>query len=140
MRLQDGNTALHEVSWHGFSQAAKQLVKAGANVHAKNKVWLCGGGGGDRLHYEAEPALNAVLMGQLIHLDGVRRVNAPPPAVSAQAGNIALHLACQNGHMQTTRVLLLGGARPDSKNNVSVRSLPELLISDQSVAFIINAH
>uniref|UniRef100_A0A3Q3MWJ6 Ankyrin repeat domain 6b n=1 Tax=Labrus bergylta TaxID=56723 RepID=A0A3Q3MWJ6_9LABR len=35
---QDGNTALHEVSWHGFSQSVKLLVKAGANVHAKNKA------------------------------------------------------------------------------------------------------
>ncbi|XP_063522491.1 ankyrin repeat domain-containing protein 6 isoform X11 [Pongo pygmaeus] len=33
----DGNTALHEASWHGFSQSAKLLVKAGANVLAKNK-------------------------------------------------------------------------------------------------------
>lgn len=36
--LQDGNTALHEACWHGFSQSAKALVKAGANVLAKNKV------------------------------------------------------------------------------------------------------
>lgn len=35
---QDGNTALHESAWHGFSQSVKLLVKAGANVHAKNKV------------------------------------------------------------------------------------------------------
>lgn len=35
---QDGNTALHEASWHGFSQSVKLLVKAGANVLAKNKV------------------------------------------------------------------------------------------------------
>lgn len=35
---QDGNTALHEACWHGFSQSAKVLVKAGANVLAKNKV------------------------------------------------------------------------------------------------------
>ncbi|XP_068005698.1 ankyrin repeat domain-containing protein 6 isoform X5 [Melanerpes formicivorus] len=34
----DGNTALHEACWHGFSQSAKVLVKAGANVLAKNKV------------------------------------------------------------------------------------------------------
>lgn len=40
MSHQDGNTALHEVSWHGFSQSVKLLVKAGANVHAKNKVIL----------------------------------------------------------------------------------------------------
>lgn len=36
--FQDGNTALHETAWHGFSQSVKLLVKAGANVHAKNKV------------------------------------------------------------------------------------------------------
>lgn len=35
---QDGNTALHEAAWHGFGQSVKLLVKAGANVHAKNKV------------------------------------------------------------------------------------------------------
>ena len=36
--LQDGNTALHEVSWHGFYQCVKLLVKAGADVNVKNKV------------------------------------------------------------------------------------------------------
>lgn len=35
---QDGNTALHEAAWHGFSQSARLLVKAGANVLARNKV------------------------------------------------------------------------------------------------------
>lgn len=35
---QDGNTALHEAAWHGFSQSAKLLIKAGANVLARNKV------------------------------------------------------------------------------------------------------
>ncbi|NIG58485.1 ankyrin repeat domain-containing protein isoform X7 [Pontoporia blainvillei] len=39
----DGNTALHEASWHGFSQSAKLLVKAGANVLAKNKGPKAGG-------------------------------------------------------------------------------------------------
>lgn len=37
---QDGNTALHEVAWHGFSQSVKLLVKAGAHIQAKNKVLL----------------------------------------------------------------------------------------------------
>lgn len=41
---QDGNTALHEASWHGFSQSVKLLVKAGANVLAKNKVRPAGAG------------------------------------------------------------------------------------------------
>ncbi|XP_014399960.1 PREDICTED: ankyrin repeat domain-containing protein 6 isoform X8 [Myotis brandtii] len=34
-----------------------------------------------------------------------------------EAGNTALHLACQNSHSQSTRVLLLGGSRADLKNN-----------------------
>uniref|UniRef100_A0A8C6RFK5 Ankyrin repeat domain 6 n=1 Tax=Nannospalax galili TaxID=1026970 RepID=A0A8C6RFK5_NANGA len=33
------------------------------------------------------------------------------------AGNTALHLACQNSHSQSTRILLLGGSRADLKNN-----------------------
>ena len=42
-----------------------------------------------------------------------------------QAGNTALHLACQNGHAQSSKVLLLGGSRPDSRNNVSLsQSVP----------------
>uniref|UniRef100_A0A8C6REL2 Ankyrin repeat domain 6 n=1 Tax=Nannospalax galili TaxID=1026970 RepID=A0A8C6REL2_NANGA len=34
-----------------------------------------------------------------------------------KAGNTALHLACQNSHSQSTRILLLGGSRADLKNN-----------------------
>ena len=40
--------------------------------------------------------------------------------VKNKGGFAPLHLACQNGHNQTTRVLLLAGCRPDIKNNVSV--------------------
>lgn len=36
--LKEGNTALHEVSWHGFSSCVKLLVKAGADVNIRNKV------------------------------------------------------------------------------------------------------
>ncbi|KAE8289492.1 Ankyrin repeat domain-containing protein 6 Diversin [Larimichthys crocea] len=35
-----------------------------------------------------------------------------------RAGNTALHLACQNAHAQTARLLLLGGSTPDTKNNM----------------------
>uniref|UniRef100_A0A8B9K8S9 Ankyrin repeat domain 6a n=1 Tax=Astyanax mexicanus TaxID=7994 RepID=A0A8B9K8S9_ASTMX len=35
-----------------------------------------------------------------------------------QAGSTPLHLACQNGHAQSARVLLLGGSVPDIKNKV----------------------
>ena len=36
-----------------------------------------------------------------------------------QAGFSALHLAAQNGHNQSGRVLLYAGASPDHRNNVS---------------------
>ena len=35
-----------------------------------------------------------------------------------RGGFTALHLSCQNGHNQSSRVLLLHGCRPDVKNNV----------------------
>ena len=38
-----------------------------------------------------------------------------------RGGFTALHLACQNGHNQSSRVLLLHGCRPDVKNNVRRR-------------------
>ncbi|XP_058431689.1 ankyrin repeat domain-containing protein 6 isoform X4 [Marmota monax] len=45
-------------------------------------------------------------------------VESKSSRVSAcMAGNTALHLACQNSHSQSTRVLLLGGSRADLKNN-----------------------
>lgn len=37
-----------------------------------------------------------------------------------QAGFTALHLSAQNGHNQSTRILLLAGCNPDLKNNVSL--------------------
>jgi len=47
----------------------------------------------------------------------------------SKAGNTPLHLACQNSHSQSTRVLLLGGSRADLKNNVSPvsESFPPIL-------------
>lgn len=37
-----------------------------------------------------------------------------------QAGFTSLHLSAQNGHNQSTRILLLAGCNPDLKNNVSL--------------------
>ena len=38
--IQQGNTALHEASWNGFSSTVQLLVTSGANVHLLNKVLL----------------------------------------------------------------------------------------------------
>lgn len=53
--------------------------------------------------------------------------------VPFQAGNTALHLACQNGHAQSSKVLLLGGSRPDSKNHVGS---PRRLLSSLTVQYL----
>ena len=37
-----------------------------------------------------------------------------------RGGFTALHLACQNGHNQTCRLLLLAGCSPDIRNSVSI--------------------
>lgn len=42
------------------------------------------------------------------------------PSFILKAGNTPLHLACQNNHSESVRVLLLGGSRTDTKNNVSI--------------------
>ena len=52
---------------------------------------------------------------------GLRRsmlLTVLPSLCLSKAGNTALHLACQNSHSQSTRILLLGGSRADLKNNV----------------------
>lgn len=36
--LQQGNTALHEAAWKGFSQTIEVLMKHKANAYIKNKV------------------------------------------------------------------------------------------------------
>lgn len=46
-----------------------------------------------------------------------------PPLPPPQVRNTPLHLACQNGHAQSAKVLLLGGSRPDAKNQVRTRSV-----------------
>ncbi len=42
-----------------------------------------------------------------------------------QAGFSALHLAAQNGHNQSARILLYAGASPDHRNNVSLLTFPQ---------------
>ena len=40
--------------------------------------------------------------------------------IKNRGGFAPLHLSCQNGHNETSRVLLIHGCKPDIKNNVSV--------------------
>lgn len=88
MDLQHGNAPLHEASWHGFSETVRAL---------------CNGGGGV---IKDAPVADVAI--------GTKA----DPDVRNSAGFFPLHLACQAGHNQSCRELLLAGADPDVQNNV----------------------
>lgn len=52
------------------------------------------------------------------------------------AGFAPLHLACQNGHNQSCRELLLAGSNPDLQNNVSDPPISPLFPSPPRGGFI----
>lgn len=56
------------------------------------------------------------------------------------AGFAALHLACQNGHNQSCRELLLAGCNPDLQNNVSIYFFckKKILLSIDFIIYLIN--
>ncbi|XP_044531324.1 ankyrin repeat domain-containing protein 6 [Gracilinanus agilis] len=105
----DGNTALHEASWHGFSQSAKLLVKAGANVLARNKA------GNTALHLACQnshPQSTRVLL-----LGGSR------PDLKNNAGDTCLHVAARYNHLSIIRVLLSAFCSVHEKNQVGDTAL-----------------
>ncbi|CAB1331203.1 unnamed protein product, partial [Coregonus sp. 'balchen'] len=88
----DGNTALHEVSWHGFCQSVKLLVKAGADVHARNKA------GNTALHLACQNA-NAK-SARVLLLGGSR------PDIKNNVGDTCLHVAARYNHLAMIKILL----------------------------------
>ena len=55
--------------------------------------------------------------------------------VTNRAGFSPLHLCCQNGHNETSRVLLLANASPDVKNHVR-RALVDLYRTGEKKASV----
>ncbi|NXV43686.1 ANKR6 protein, partial [Uria aalge] len=134
--LQDGNTALHEACWHGFSQSAKVLVKAGANVLAKNKagntplhlacqnshsqstrVLLLGGSRADLKNNAGDTCLHVAA--RYNHLPIVRVLLSAFCSVHEknQAGDTALHVAAALNHRKVVKLLLEAGADASVVNN-----------------------
>ncbi|KFV02489.1 Ankyrin repeat domain-containing protein 6, partial [Pterocles gutturalis] len=129
-------TALHEACWHGFSQSAKVLVKAGANVLAKNKagntplhlacqnshsqstrVLLLGGSRADLKNNAGDTCLHVAA--RYNHLPIVRVLLSAFCSVHEknQAGDTALHVAAALNHRKVVKLLLEAGADASVVNN-----------------------
>lgn len=97
--LQHGNIALHEAAWRGYSRCVKLLCTQQQASHLSNKKF--GKKAKSVKHVEDEWKNQTYLN-------------------TANVGGFSpLHLAAQNGHNQSCREILLAGANPDVKNNVS---------------------
>uniref|UniRef100_A0A672Q0B8 Uncharacterized protein n=1 Tax=Sinocyclocheilus grahami TaxID=75366 RepID=A0A672Q0B8_SINGR len=101
--LQDkeGNTALHEVSWHGFSSCVKLLVKAGANVQVKNKV----------SHFHGFFSTN-----QLLGFDWLQPRNT-------MICDTCLHIAARYNHLAMIKILLASFCSVAEKNQIGDTAL-----------------
>ncbi|XP_009473854.1 PREDICTED: ankyrin repeat domain-containing protein 6 isoform X2 [Nipponia nippon] len=134
--LWDGSLASHEACWHGFSQSAKVLVKAGANVLAKNKagntplhlacqnshsqstrVLLLGGSRADLKNNAGDTCLHVAA--RYNHLPIVRVLLSAFCSVHEknQAGDTALHVAAALNHRKVVKLLLEAGADASVVNN-----------------------
>lgn len=90
---------MHEAAWRGYSRCVKLLCTLPQKSRLTNKK--LGRKAKDVKHVEDEWRNEIYL-------------NTP------NAGGFSpLHLAAQNGHNQSCREILLAGANPDVKNNVS---------------------
>ncbi|KFR09323.1 Ankyrin repeat domain-containing protein 6 [Nipponia nippon] len=131
-----GKSKALEACWHGFSQSAKVLVKAGANVLAKNKagntplhlacqnshsqstrVLLLGGSRADLKNNAGDTCLHVAA--RYNHLPIVRVLLSAFCSVHEknQAGDTALHVAAALNHRKVVKLLLEAGADASVVNN-----------------------
>uniref|UniRef100_A0A3B4BU32 Ankyrin repeat domain 6b n=1 Tax=Pygocentrus nattereri TaxID=42514 RepID=A0A3B4BU32_PYGNA len=139
---QEGNTALHEVAWHGFSQCVKALVKAGASVHVKNKagntalhlacqnghahsarVLLLGGSVPDSKNNAGDTCLHIAARYNHVAMIKILLGAFCSVAEKNQVGDTALHLAAALNHRKTVSLLLEAGADSCVKNNAGCTAL-----------------
>ncbi|KAK6628009.1 hypothetical protein RUM44_010491 [Polyplax serrata] len=100
-----GCTALQRAAAEGHVDVVKQLIKHGANVNIQDKVH-----GNTALHEASwkgySKCVEALCQASKINLH-----------VKNAGGFAPLHLACQNGHNQSCRELLMANCNPDLQNN-----------------------
>ena len=98
-----GVTALYAAALHGHAEVVQLLLQAGAWPDLPNKV------GDVPLAVAAEKGHDTVVSLLL-------RARAHADRLAPNSGATALHLACQNDHLQTVHTLLAGGASTDIMN------------------------
>ncbi|XP_076394424.1 ankyrin repeat domain containing protein 6 diego isoform X1 [Megachile rotundata] len=103
-----GVTALQKAASEGHLEIVELLLKHGADVARQDSVH-----GNSSLH-EASWRGYSKTVAALAKALGTQRT---PLHSRNLAGFAPLHLACQNGHNQSCRELLLAGCNPDLQNN-----------------------
>ncbi|UYV83416.1 ANKRD6 [Cordylochernes scorpioides] len=103
---ESGCTALHHAATEGHAEVAALLLEQGAFPDPQDEMH-----GNTPLHEAAWKGFSTTLEVLCKH-----RAN---PYILNKGGFSPLHLACQNGHNQSCRVILLAGCRPDIPNNLS---------------------
>ncbi|KAK5916241.1 hypothetical protein CgunFtcFv8_011244 [Champsocephalus gunnari] len=115
----DGNTALHEVSWHGFSHCVKLLVKAGADVNIRNKA------GNTALHLSCQNAHAQTT--RLLLLGGstpdTKNNVSPDPDTKNNAGDTCLHVAARYNNLTLAKTLLSSLCSVTQRNQVGDTAL-----------------
>ncbi|GAB6026541.1 hypothetical protein CHUAL_012961 [Chamberlinius hualienensis] len=99
-----GYTALQRAAAEGHVDVVRQLIKHGGNVDSQDDIH-----GNTGLHEAAWKGFSRMVEVLCRAKSNVYLKN--------KGGFLPLHLACQNGHNQSCRALLIFGCKPDVKNN-----------------------
>ncbi|XP_011299630.1 ankyrin repeat domain-containing protein 6 isoform X2 [Fopius arisanus] len=103
-----GVTPLQKAAAEGHSEVVELLLKHGADISCQDNIH------GDSALHESSWRGYSRTVAVLAKGLGTQRV---PLHARNLAGFAPLHLACQNGHNQSCRELLLAGCNPDLQNN-----------------------
>ncbi|KAM7307809.1 hypothetical protein ISCGN_011445 [Ixodes scapularis] len=106
-----GYSPLHQAATEGHEEVVRLLVKHNVLVDIQDEMHA-----NTALHEAAWKGYSRTIEILCKHKANVYIKN--------KGGFSPLHLACQNGHNQSTRILLLAGCKPDIKNNSAALRRP----------------
>jgi ankyrin repeat protein len=101
----DGTTPLHWAAHEGDVQAVNTLIRAHADVNARNR-------------YGITPLWLAAANGHALVVDALLHAGASPVTTRGESGESVLMIAAMGGHLPVVERLLLGGAQPNAKDTI----------------------